>query len=649
MISKTNFYGYQGRWAWVDLTQQRVRIEEPPLEYYKNFIGGRGVQAALIHDLIKKKGPLEDPLSPLNRIIIGNSSLNDTFIPTAGRGSCSFISPMTRSPQAIPGLQDHHPVWGLITHSSCGGHFPNRLKRAGFDQIIIDGRADQPVRLLVCEGQVTIVKAEEELFEIKGGQKVPRPTSAIISFLNRKYPGSSSVCLGPAGWNLIPYANLVLDYHRNFGRGGGGAVFGSKNLVAITAWGKQPVKIFDEEQFSKLTKKIDQQVEEAVADPNQTVSFRPQTGTTWWLDRAFRGDYLGQVGGYLPWHNYDEGYFDPSKYEQVSTRAFLNISGKHQVCHRCRHVFCTRQAKVAQGEFKGEGVRPEFETIALWINCCLMDREAIFYLNKRANDLGVDTMSWGSLTATAMELTEKGFLVDDQGSLRFGDPREMLLFLEGITYQSSPLGELFGRYPDAVILELIASQPRSYHQDIIYCFTQTYGGLGYAGIEPKVFPGMFTAYGTSNRGRGDHTYAWTIQAEEAGLKEPEELAAYVLQAQRGKAMIDSLGLCDFFPVDIFQAEFISLYHALTGIAYDEASWRACGQRIFNLERKINNYQGRKRSYDAFIPAKLLVPLKNGPQAGKAVRPLLYHRILDHYYQLQGWTDQGEAPKVLFEF
>jgi len=235
---------------------------------------------------------LEDPLSPLNRIIIGNSSLNDTFIPTAGRGSCSFISPMTRSPQAIPGLQDHHPVWGLITHSSCGGHFPNRLKRAGFDQIIIDGRADQPVRLLVCEGQVTIVKAEEELFEIKGGQKVPRPTSAIISFLNRKYPGSSSVCLGPAGWNLIPYANLVLDYHRNFGRGGGGAVFGSKNLVAITAWGKQPVKIFDEEQFSKLTKKIDQQVEEAVADPNQTVSFRPQTGTTWWLDRAFRGDYL---------------------------------------------------------------------------------------------------------------------------------------------------------------------------------------------------------------------------------------------------------------------------------------------------------------------------------------------------------------------
>lgn len=643
------FYGYQGKWAWVDLTQKRVRIEEPPLEFYERFIGGRGVQAALIYEKIRKEGPLQDPLGPKNRIIIGNSSLNDTPVPTAGRGSCSFISPMTRSPQPIPGLEEHSPLWGLLTHSSCGGHFPNRLKRAGFDQIIIDGRADKAVRLVVTEGKVTIVEAEEELFEKRGGKKVPRSTSAITSFLEKKYPGSSTVCLGPAGWNLIPYANLTNDYHRNFGRGGGGAVFGSKNLVAITAWGKEEVKIFSEDQFNKLSQQLDNQVKAAVADNTQTVSFRPQTGTTWWLDRAFNGGYLGQVGGYLPWHNFDEGYFDPALYERVSTQAFLAISGKHHVCHRCRHVFCSRKAKVEQGRFKGEGVRPEFETIALWINCCLVDREAIFYLNKRANDLGVDTMSWGSLTATAMELTEKGFLADYQSSLRFGDAEEMVRFLEAIAYRTGPLGELFGHYPDAIIKELTSGQPDSYHQDILYCFTQAFGGLGYAGIEPKVFPGMFTAYGTSNRGRGDHTYAWTIQAEEAGLKEPEELAAYVLQAQRGKALIDSLGLCDFFPADIFSELFLSLYRALTGIAYDENSWRTCGQRIFNLERKINNFQGRNRSYDAFIPPKFLVPLKDGPQAGKAVRPEFYQKILDHYYQLQGWSSQGEVPKVLFEF
>jgi aldehyde:ferredoxin oxidoreductase len=645
--SNSAFYGYQGRWAWVDLTTRKVRVTEASADIYQKFIGGRGVQAALLWDKIQSSGPLSDPLSPENRIIIGSSSLNDTPIPTAGRGSCSFISPLTYSPRQVTWLKEHQPVYGLLTHSSCGGHFPNRLKRAGFDQIIIDGRADRPVRLVVAEGEVEIIEAEDALFETVNGQPIVRPTSAIIAYLEKKYPGSSTLCLGPAGWNLVPYANLTADYHRNFGRGGGGAVFGSKNLIAVTVRGKEPVRIFNNKLFDHLARQLDELIRSDVADSQKTVSFRPETGTTWWLDRAFKGGFLGGKGGYLPWHNFDEGYFEPSLYEKVSTRAFLEIAGQHQVCHRCRYIFCTRRAKVDTGRYKGEGVRPEFETIALWINCCLLDREAIFYLNKRANELGMDTMSFGSLAATAMELTEKGFLEDYQSSLHFGAVEEMISFLESIAYQSSPLGRLFGRYPDSIIDELTARVSPPDEKEIVFCFTQAYGGLGYAGIEPKVFPGMFTAYGTSNRGRGDHTYAWTIQAEEAGLVEPEELAAYIIQSQQAKALIDSLGLCDFFTGDIFSELFLSLYQALTGVAYDGESFRECGQRIYHLERKINNLQGRKRKYDAFIPPKFLLPLTEGPYAGRAVDPDFYYQILDFYYRLQGWTEEGEVREDNF--
>jgi len=641
MKSASNgFYGYQGRWAWVDLTRGQVRVTLPSWELYQKYIGGRGVQAALLWEKIRDIGFLQDPLSSDNRVIIGNSPLNDTPVPTAGRGSCSFISPLTYSPRPPAGLGQYPPLYGLITHSSCGGHFPNRLKRAGFDQIIIDGRANCPVRLVVAEGNVEILEAEPDLFEEINGQVVVRPTSAIINYLEKKYPGSSTLCLGPAGWNLVPYANLTTDYHRNFGRAGGGAVFGSKNLVAVTVWGNKPVRVFDPSKFTALARQLDEQIEADVADPQKTVSFRPETGTTWWLDRAFRGDFGGDQGGYLPWHNFDEGYFDPALYDRVSTAAFLAIAGRHQVCHRCRHIFCARRARVESGRFRGEGVRPEFETIALWINCCLVDREAIFHLNKRANELGVDTMSFGSLTATAMELTEKGYLGEEQSKLRFGEAEEMLNFLESVAYRSSLLGRLFAQYPDKIIDELMARFLPADEKEIIFCFTQSYGGLGYAGIEPKVFPGMFTAYSTSNRGRGDHTYAWTIQAEEAGLAQPEELAAYVVQSQVGKALIDSLGLCDFFSGDIFSDLFLELYRSLTGLTYEVESLKDCGRRIYQLERKINNIQGRSRDYDAFIPPKFRVPLKEGPYRGRAVDPEFQQKILDVYYRLQGWTENG---------
>jgi len=633
--------GYRGRWAFVDLTNRTVRIEPADPSAARDYVGGRGLQARLLADHLEKTGPLKDPLSPANRIIIGTAALNDTAVATAGRGSCSFVGTMARSPEPAAWVPGHKPVFGLVTHSSAGGLFPNMLKRAGFDQIIIDGRADRPVRLEVVGGACRIVDAEDELFETVEGRRVPRPASLITGALTAGLKGSSTLTVGPAGWNLVDFACLTADRHRNFGRGGAGAVFGSKNLVAITAFGSELVTYDDPEAFRRLSRELDGLIKASVDDPARTASFRPTTGTTWWLDRAFNGRYLGVEGGYLPWHNFDEGAFDAVDYGKVSTDAFLAISEKHNVCNKCRHVFCTRGARVESGPYAGEGVRPEFETIALWINCGIVDRDAIFHMNALCNELGVDTMTFGGVMAGAMELAEKGLLGRIPGAPAFGDAPGMIRTLKEIAYGSSDIGRLFGHYSDRVIAELAAAAPTSL-ADIAYCLTTAFGGLGYAGINPKAFPGMFTAYGTSNRGRGDHTYAWTIQAEEGGLKEARDLAAYVAEGQAGKALVDSLGLCDFFTGDITAEPFLSLYRALSGIAYTPDSLKECGRRIYALERRLNNRQGRDRTYDAFVPPKLTVPMTRGAHKGRAVDEAFYNTTLDAYYEAWGWTRDGRA-------
>jgi aldehyde:ferredoxin oxidoreductase len=642
MTDHKGIHGYRGLWAFVDLAHRSVRVEPADPGVCRDYVGGRGLQARLIADHLERTGPLTDPLSPRNRIVIGSAALNDTTVPTAGRGSCSFVGTMARSPQPAAWVPGHTPVHGLLTHSSAGGLFPNMLKRAGFDQIVIDGKADRPVRLEAVEGALRIVDAEDDLFETIAGRRVPRRASEITDALAARVKGGSTLTVGPAGWNLVDFACLTADYHRNFGRGGAGAVFGSKNLVAITAYGKEAVAVEDDEAFRTFGREIDKLVKASVDDPARTASFRPVTGTTWWLDRAFNGRYLGVQGGYLPWHNFDEGSFDEADYAKVSTDAFLAISGKHSVCNKCRHIFCTRAAGVPSGPYAGTGVRPEFETIALWINCCILDRDAIFHLNHLCNELGVDTMTFGSVMAGAMELAEKGFLAPFGGGPRFGDAAGMVQTLKDIAYAEGGLGRLLGHHTDRMLAEVTAAFPATSLPDIAHCATTAYGGLGYAGISPKAFPGMFTAYGTSNRGRGDHTYAWTVQAEEGGLKDARDLAAYVAEGQGGKALVDSLGLCDFFTGDVTAEPFLSLYRALTGIAYTPDTLKACGRRIYALERRVNNLQGRDRTYDAFVPPKLKVPLSRGAHKGRAVDEAFYNSVLDAYYEAWGWTKDGKA-------
>lgn len=630
--------GYNGRWAFVDLTSGRVEVRDSDPAVERAFLGGRGLGAHFLAERIREHGgPITDPLGPDNRIVLGCAPLIDTRIHTASRGSASFFSPFTRS--AEPLAEGLPPVHGLVTHSSIGGSFATRLKASGIDQIVIDGRAERPVRIEVLDGGVRILEAEAGLFEKRDGASFPLRSAALNARLAEKVGREkcASVYLGPAGWARVPYACLTTDGDRNFGRGGGGAVFGSKNLVAVSVAGSARTRYHDRALFDEGMKALDAAMHAKMADSGATASFRPTTGTTWWLDRAFSGGYLGKEGGYLPWHNYDEGHFDPAVYAPVSTGALLEIAARYKICSGCRAVLCSRLVKGDDGELYP---RPEFETAALLINCCVTDRSALVHLNHLCNEVGLDTMTTAALVAAAMDLDERGLLARLGASLPFGDVDAVAGAIEGIAYRRGVLGELLGRPTDEIGRAILERVGAAHKDDLLWCLTTAYAGLGYAGIEPKAFPAMHTCYATSNRGRGDHTYAWTVQAEEAGLTGAAEIAAVVAGSQWGKAVVDSLGLCDFFPQSTTSDTFLDLVYGLTGFRTTAEEQETCGRRIVTLERLLNTIQGRTRAYDEYVPPKFEVPLSCGPMTGRKVDCEYHRAILDAFYQEQGWAGDG---------
>lgn len=638
--------GYNGRWAFVNLTTGRVEIKDSDPKVERAFLGGRGLGAYFLAERVREHGgPITDPLGPENRIVLGCAALLDTRIHTASRGSASFYSPFTRS--TAPLADSLPPVQGLVTHSSIGGSFATRLKSSGIDQIVIDGRAERPVRIEVVDGQVRMLPAEPELFEERHGSRFPLRSAAMNAALAGKLPGlkAASAYVGPAGWAKVPWACLANDGDRNFGRGGGGAVFGSKNLVAVSVAGSATTRYHDRRLFDEAMKALDTAMSQKLADKGATASFRPTTGTTWWLDRAFNGGYLGKDGGYLPWHNYDEGHFDPDAFKDVSTGSLLEIAARYKVCTGCRGVLCSRLVKGEDGELYP---RPEFETAALLINCCVTDRSALVRLNHLCNEVGLDTMTTAAVVAAAMDLDQKGVLGELGESLPFGDAEAFARAIESIGYRQGLLGELLARPTDEIAHEILRRLGDSRKDDVLWCLTTAYGGLGYAGIEPKAFPAMHTCYATSNRGRGDHTYAWTVQAEEAGLSGAGEIAAAVANGQWGKAVVDSMGLCDFFPQSTTSDTFLDLVFGLTGLRYTPEEQEACGRRIVTLERLLNNIQGRTRAYDDYVPPKLKVPLSCGPMAGRKVDPEYHRAILDAFYDEQGWDEAGLVSDAALE-
>jgi aldehyde:ferredoxin oxidoreductase len=365
--------GWMGKILIVDLTHSTITTEPLDPDIAQQFIGGRGLGARLLWDLV---GPEVDPLSPENVLIIATGPMTATGFQTSNRFSVSTKSPLS----------------GTVLDANSGGYWGMRFKRAGYDALIIKGRAPKPVYIEITEAGVSLHDATH-----LWGKRVEETTQALGQDKNKR----NVLCIGPAGENLVRFAAIMNDATRSAARGGPGAVMGSKNLKAIVVEGDIRVEIDDKERFRFVQYEATKMLK---ANPITSQAF-PEFGT------AVVMNIINAIGA-LPTYNFQQSHFDQA--DAISGEAITEtILVKNAACWACP-IACTRISKTDMGE--GEG--PEYETAwAFGASCGVDDLVAITNANFLCNDLGMDTISAGSTIACAMELTERGLLTSD---LRFG-------------------------------------------------------------------------------------------------------------------------------------------------------------------------------------------------------------------------------------
>lgn len=582
--------GYMYKYLDVDLSSDKIREKKLDLELAEKYIGGKGLGAKILYEELK---PGIDPLSPENIILLMTGPLSGTSIVTSGRWCIVTKSPHT----------------GIFLDSHIGGKFGYRLKRAGYDYILVRGRAESPCYLHVSSEKQEILPADD--FWGKG-------TFETEEILKGKHPKSEVASIGPAGENLVTYANVMTDKSHMAGRGGSGAIMGSKNLKAIVANGSVEINAVNE-NFKELTKIFREKVRD-----NPGVQHRHEIGTMMWVN-------MSNEGGFLPTRNYQSGVFENA--ESISGEYMLeNFTYAHRACYNCL-IACGKANKWKEGKYKGLDVDgPEYETTALLgSNCGIDDLGAVAKASQICDDLGIDTITAGATISFAMECSEKGYLKqEDVNNLKFGNEEAVHQMLELIAERKG-IGEIFAKGSKAAALEI--------GRDSLDFAIQVKGNE-LAGVEPRGSWGMALAYSTSDRG-ACHQRCWTPGAELRGdLKRFsfEGIPKFVKESQNERAACFSLVLCDFLPFDV--PEMVEMLNAATGFSYTPESYLTVGERIWNLTRQFNIREGISIKDDVLPKRFYKEIMPEGAAKGQIIDKNQFEAAILEYYKLRGWNDQG---------
>jgi aldehyde:ferredoxin oxidoreductase len=576
--------GYAGKIVYADLTEGKVTIKPTPPELKKEYIGGRGFGIRLLTDMVD---PTIEPLSEKNVLIYAAGPLTGTGIPLGSRYEVSTIAPLT----------------GTAMSANSGGVFGWKMKMAGFDAVVVTGKAKTPVYILLDNGKAALRDASH-----LWGKTTGQTTDAIANELNDKSVRVS--CIGPAGEKLVLFACIINEKTRAAGRGGVGAVMGSKNLKAIAARGDLPIKPSDEAQLDVVKERVRKKIEE-----NGIEKALHNFGTAV-LVNIINENYV------LPTRNFQTAHFPEAEKISGETMA-KTILKRPKGCYACI-VQCGRVH-----EFDGEaGEGPEYEPDwGFGADCGIDDLKVVARANNICNEYGLDAISTPATIACLMEMAEKGYV---KHPVRFGDTEGMLKLVEQIGKRESIGNEL---------------------AEGSFRFASSYGHPEFSmsskkqelpAYDPRGIQGYGLATATSVRG-GDHVYGYMISPEILGA--PEKLdpyvttgkAAWVKTFQDLTAGIDATGMCLFTSFALDAQDYADLLTATTGITIDPAGLLKVGERIWNLQKLYNIRRGFGRKDDT-LPARLLnEPLKEGAPAGQVWRR---DGMLDEYYAVRGWDKEG---------
>jgi aldehyde:ferredoxin oxidoreductase len=576
--------GYAGKMVYADLSAGTVTIKPTPPELKQQYIGGRGFGIRLLTDMVD---PKVDPLGEKNILVFAAGPLTGTGIPLGSRYEVSTISPLS----------------GTAMSGNSGGVFGWKMKKAGFDAVVVTGRSRRPLWLFLDSG-----KAEFRDASGLWGMTTGQTTDAIIREL-----GDQSVrvaCIGPAGENKVRFACIINEKTRAVGRGGIGAVMGSKNLKAIAARGNLPIRAADEAQLDVVKERVKKKITE-----NGIEQALQKYGTAV-LVNIINENYV------LPTRNFQTAHFPEAEKVSGETMA-ATILKQNKGCYSCI-VKCGRVC-----EFDGEsGEGPEYEPAwAFGPDCGIDDLKAVARANNICNEYGLDAISAPTTIACLMEMAEKGYV---NHPIRFGDAKGMLALVMQIAQREGIGNEL---------------------AEGSFRFATKYGHPEYSmsskqqelpAYDPRGIQGYGLATATSVRG-GDHVYGYLISPEILGA--PEKLDPLVTKGkpqwakifQDLSAAIDASGMCLFTSFALGADDYAELLTATTGMKIDAAELLKIGDRIWNLQKLYNIKRGFGRKDDT-LPARLLnEPLKEGAAAGQVWRR---EEMLDEYYTLRGWDKEG---------
>src|SRR5665647_1795091 len=383
-------FGWTGMTLRINLTKGTVTREATDIELAHDYLGARGLGGKIVHDEV---APDTDPLSSANKIVFSPGPLTGTFAPSAGRYEVVTKAPLNN----------------VIAGSNSGGVFGPELKFAGYDALIIEGKAAKPVYLWIKNDEAEIRDAGA-----LWGHTTPDTTDLVRAETDED---AKVACIGPAGEHLSLLANIMNEMHRAAGRTGVGAVMGSKNLKAVAVMGSGAVEVADQEGFKAAVMKARQMIQ---AHPVGGAGLKAY-GT------AVLINIMNQMGA-LPTRNFQYGYFptaDKTGGETVAAKLLVRPKG----CFSCI-ISCGRVTKVDSPAYQGFGEGPEYEPDwAFGADCGVDDLDAITKAQYLTNEYGLDAISMGSTIACAMELFERGIITtkDTDGvQLTFGNAAAMV-------------------------------------------------------------------------------------------------------------------------------------------------------------------------------------------------------------------------------
>ena len=607
--------GYNNKLAYVNLTANTVSWRMLTREECRTWIGGSGLGAKL---LFEHSSPGIDPLGPDNPLIFTTGPMTGSFIPGAGRHQVVTKSPLT----------------GIYGEADAGGKWGTVLKASGYDGIIILGQTTRPVYLYVHDGIVEIFDASAlwglDIYD----------TDAALK--NIHGPDVTVAAIGPAGEQQVLMATIVTEGRKahTAGRGGLGAVMGSKGLKAIVVAGDRPVPVHDRQRLERSIEALAATIEKRTAALQEFGTAGGITG----FERI----------GDMPVKNWSQGSWPAVEKISGQTMSATMKTGRSK-CQSCP-VGCRRTVKNKSRYGSVDGAGPEYETLGMVGGACLIDDlEAITQANELCNRYGIDTISTGAAIAFLMDLYEKGFVDLEKlhgapiapGHLPVWGNAEAMLWLIHAIGRREGIGRVLGQGVRRAA-EIIGGRA---HECAFHV-----KGLEMPAHDPRAFNSMALGYATSNRGAchlqgGSYFFEKAATMPEIGITKildrfrTDNQGDIQARLQDIMCLMDSMKLCKFLLYGGVNLTVITEWlNCLTGFDYTVEEMLTIGERIFNLKRLYNIRCGIGRADDTLPRHILEEPRPDGGAAGN-LPPLA--AMLQEYYQARGWDGDGRpSPDTL---